>query len=160
MKQIKIGNSEKFILVDDIDFEELNKHKWLINKGGYPQTRYKTKLVLLHKLLVNFPETNSINVCDHINRNRLDYRRENLRVATRIQNNANRIPNINSKLGTKGVSIDKRKLKNKFYAYICSDNKKIHIGYFATIKEAAEAYNKEAIKKWGEFALLNNIEKL
>lgn len=158
MKKIKIGNSTKFIIVDDKDFESLNSHKWLVNKGGYPLTRYKNKLVLLHKLLTDFPETNSLNVCDHINRNRLDYRRQNLRVATRIQNNANRKPNKNTE--TKGVYFDKRPLKKPFQAYICVDNGKVHLGYFSTREEASRAYNKEATKRWGSFALLNPVNDL
>ncbi len=154
MKKIKLGNSPKFIIVDDENFELFNKYKWLLNRGGYAQARINNKLRRIHTLLIN---SDSINVCDHINGNKLDNRKANLRLISRTQNNANRKPNKNSKLGTKGVCIDKNKVKKPYCAYICFDNKKQHIGYFATLKEAAEAYNQEAIKLWGKYALLNNI---
>jgi len=157
MKILKIENSKEIILIDNQDFEELSKHKWRLNRGGYPETRSKGKLKRVHNFLI---KSDAINVCDHIDGNKLNNIRGNLRIITRTQNNANRQPNKNNKQGTKGVYFNKQNKKNPFEAYICSDNKKIHIGYFATIKEAAEAYNKEAIKKWGEFALLNNIENL
>lgn len=94
---------------------------------------------------------------DHINLNGLDNQRNNLRVATGTQNNANRPLQRNNSSGYKGVSYHKP--TQKWSAYIKYRYVKRHIGYFATPEEAALAYDKAAIECFGEFAKLNLLEK-
>jgi predicted aspartyl protease len=73
---------------------------------------------------------------DHINGNKADNRRKNLRPVTYAENCHNRKRNSNNTSGTTGV----RKVENgKFEAYIYVNGKKIHLGYFATKKEAEDA---------------------
>ena len=74
---------------------------------------------------------------DHINRNSLDNRFENLRVVTYSENA------INCDRGdkTKGVYLKKDKFRNSMYeAMICVDGKRVYLGYFCTKEEAREAY--------------------
>lgn len=86
---------------------------------------------------------------DHINCNKSDNRIENLREATNGQNHAN--VKTRNKLGHKGVQF-RANLKNKPYVVKIRHNKKdIHIGCFATIEEAAQAYKIYAGKLHGEF---------
>jgi len=71
---------------------------------------------------------------DHINRNKLDNRLENLRRVTHQENNFNKI--------SKGY----HKVGNKFRVTIMLDYKSIHVGYFNTEIEAEEAYQQAKVK--------------
>ena len=86
---------------------------------------------------------------DHKNRNTLDDRISNLRIATRIQNGYNSGIYKNNTSGYKGVSWHKS--KKMYGATITVDRKQIHLGYFATSVKAYAAYVKAAKKYHGKF---------
>jgi AP2 domain len=90
---------------------------------------------------------------DHVNRNGLDNRRENLRPATPSQQGANRDRYSNNTSGYKGV----RQERGKWRARICLRGKLDHLGYFEVKEDAARAYNKAALEYFGEFAVLNLV---
>ena len=91
-------------------------------------------------------------VVDHINGNTLDDRRDNLRLATSMQNSYNRKPNAGRQY--KGVT----KTKYNTYKSVIRNGKDIiNIGSFKTEEEAAYAYNNEAKRLWRDFAYLNDI---
>lgn len=90
---------------------------------------------------------------DHINGDRLDNRRCNLRVATYQQNSMNQHRTAISSSVYKGVSY--RKDTNKFTAYITVNYKKINLGCFRSEQDAALAYDNAARVYFGEFANLN-----
>jgi hypothetical protein len=90
---------------------------------------------------------------DHRNLNKLDNRRDNLRIATRSQNKCNTPSRRDNKLGVKGVSF--KIANNKFVAQIVVNGKKKHLGLFETVEEAKAAFDKAAIDGHGEFARLN-----
>ena len=93
---------------------------------------------------------------DHINRNRLDNRKCNLRMATQSQNNCNVSKYKNNTSGYKGVYYAPYNNKtNPWKAQIRINNKNKGIGYFKTADEAAKAYDKMAIELHKEFAWLN-----
>lgn len=83
---------------------------------------------------------------DHINHDRADNRIENLRVVDNTGNHLNRPIQSNNKTGFVGVSKFKR--TGKFVAYITSNGKRIHLGYFNLIEEAVKARD-EANEKYG-----------
>lgn len=91
---------------------------------------------------------------DHINGNKLDNRRENLRVCKGSQNKMNRSISINNKTGFNGVYWAKQ--NKKFRAMIGINGKRKHIGYFNTAHSAARAYNVAARGLFGKFAKINN----
>lgn len=87
---------------------------------------------------------------DHINGDPTDNRRENLRLATTSQNRANIGKPGHNTSGVKGVSFYKR--TGRFRAFLQSGGKHFHLGYFDTLSEAQEAYNRAAGQYFGEFA--------
>ena len=93
-------------------------------------------------------------VVDHINRNILDNRRENLRICTQSQNNKNR--KISDVMGVRKA---KRKLKKSFQAYGNINGKFIHLGYYMTLEEASAVRDVFELQNFGEFAVLNNVSK-
>jgi len=93
---------------------------------------------------------------DHIDRNTLNDRIENLRGATKRENSRNRNPNIGSYSQYLGVTFHKR--DKKWQAQIGLPERKGYIGVFEKESDAALAYNKEAVKYFGEFANLNIIK--
>ena len=154
MKVIKLTKG-RFTLVDDQDHEKFSKVKWCVSNGYTARGvggRKNRKTLLLHKEIMGTPKGMDT---DHINGDKLDNRRENLRVATRSQNMAN-LPNpINNKSGYKGVIWYKR--DSNWRAFIKVNYKQVHLGYFKDKVEAAKAYNLAALEKYGEYAFLNPV---
>jgi hypothetical protein len=105
----------------------------------------------IHRIILGLSKGDDLQV-DHINRNGLDNRRENLRVCTHQQNQMNR-PSRGGSSSYKGV--DWRTSHNKWRASIKLNQKKKFLGHFQTELEAAQAYDAAAIILHGEFALLN-----
>lgn len=85
---------------------------------------------------------------DHKNRDRRDNRWENLRAATRSQNNANRVTTASH--GFKGATYNKR--QGRWAAQTKFKGKPVYLGYYDTPEEAHAAYLAAAERLWGEFA--------
>lgn len=131
MREIKLKHGE-VVSVDDEDFKELNKHKWCLNSGGYATRRLNThKSILMHRWINNTPEGFET---DHINGNKLDNRKENLRTVTHSQNQLHsRLPKTNTS-GVKGVVWDKK--NKKWQAQLKVNGKNHFLGRYKTIIEA------------------------
>ena len=107
----------------------------------------------MHRLIMGAPENKEV---DHINGDRFDNRRENLRLCNSSQNKCNRGPRKDNQSGFKGVSWHPQ--RKKWTARIKSPyGKYLHLGLYSSKLEAAEAYNKAAIEKHGTFAWLNKV---
>jgi hypothetical protein len=91
---------------------------------------------------------------DHINRDKLDNRRGNLRVATRSQNEANKAKGSRGTSRYKGVT---RTRNGKWKAEITVDGYRIYLGVFKKEKDAAVAYNEAALNCYQEYAHLNEV---
>lgn len=83
---------------------------------------------------------------DHINRNGLDNRRENLRLLSNKQNARNRRTRIDSATGYRGVE----KVRSKYRAHIGVDGQHIHLGMFDTPEGAYRAFCEAADRYYGE----------
>lgn len=94
---------------------------------------------------------------DHISGDRFDNRRCNLRIATKLQNAANRLMQKNNTSGYKGVKVRRHGKTNPFRARIRVNRTLIQLGTFPDKISAALAYNNAAIKYFGEYAKLNKI---
>jgi hypothetical protein len=154
MKKIKLTKGYETI-VDDEDYEFLNRFSWYYAHGYAVRTIYdsgKPYQLRMHRLLIEIPKGLDT---DHINRNRLDNRKRNLRPATRSQNVSNNFVLKQNKSGYKGVSWKVK--NNKWCVQIRVQNKVFHIGLFNDKKEAGLAYNEIARFFLGKYAYLNKI---
>ena len=150
-------NHGRIALIDINDAPEVLKYKWHGWKSKKGKSYYvcrgkkvnkKQTIILLHRFLLNAKKEELV---DHKDRNGLNCRRKNIRIATRQQNNINSVQY--NPLGFRGITEN----KNKFLAGISYDNKSIHLGTFNDAKSAARAYDKKAKELHGEFAILNFI---
>lgn len=141
MKKIKLTQG-KYALVDDEDYGFLSRHKWCVHKtrGGilYVETHLENdKKMYMHRMVFGSVRRNC--ELDHINRNPLDNRKNNLRVATRSENMINRRIFKNKIYGNfKGVTF----VRKKWIARVNRNNKAIHIGSFETMLKAKRARDK------------------
>jgi len=164
--RIQLSNGS-FVLVDAEDYEFLNQWKWKEHSGTAQRNKHiatigdwkdgkrKDVCVLMHRVIMDAPEGMDV---DHINGNRLDNRRANLRVCSHAQNRANSKTPVTNKSGYKGVSWCKR--DSRWIAFITSNGKSKNLGRFLDIVEAAKAYNRAALSMFGEYARLNEIGEI
>lgn len=156
MKKIKLTRG-KYALVDDDDYKLLINRKWYCNDNGYAAreqrkngNRYQQ---YMHREIIGAEKGQEV---DHINRNRLDNRKENLRFCTRPENVMNSKKRIDNNSGYRGVFWRTR--ERKWVSRITINKKRIYTGSFDNKIEAAIAYNNSALKHFGQFALLNTIK--
>lgn len=117
MQKIKLTKGY-FALVDDDDFDRLSKTNWCITSGGYAKRgtkeHGKQTVHYMHRQIMNADKGY---VVDHINGDKLDNRKSNLRLTNQSVNGHNRKHlNKNNTTGYKGISIDKK--RNKYVAEI------------------------------------------
>ena len=140
MKKIPLTKG-KFAIVDDEDFESINKYKWYVSSHGYAMTT-TVPCKYMHRLINKTPVGS---LTDHINRNTLDNRKENLRTADMRLNSINRGLQSNNTSGHRGISWAKN--IKKWETYIWNNGLRIRLGYYKIIKDAILA-RQEAEKKY------------
>jgi len=140
-------------VVDDADFDWLSRRKWTAQKtdyGFYAMRRDKGRLVLMHRLICNTPDGL---VTDHIDGNRLNNQRHNLRIATQQQNLMNRRGKRGGTSTYKGVWLDRNQSGLKRWRAGIRLNGKIkYLGRFYSEADAGLAYEKAETEYFGEFA--------
>jgi hypothetical protein len=137
--------------VDEQDFQLVSKYRWHLSSTGYVRSGIypNDSPTSLHHLIVGNPMPGF--VVDHINGNRLDNRRNNLRVVSIANNSRNRNRSKRNKSGVTGVYLFRDtngKRTEKWRACISVKGKYIGLGLYATIEEAVDARRK-AEKKYG-----------
>lgn len=150
----------QYTIIDHTD-ADLANFNWLAHKhhtsGFYARREItengETQYMNLHRIILERiigRQLEADEFCDHINMNKLDNRRQNLRIANRSQNKANSTKYSNNKSGYKGVSWSGS--NKKWHAQIRHDNKLISIGFFDDPYEAHLAYCQLATELHGQFA--------
>lgn len=148
MKIISLTKGKQTIVSDD-DYEYLIRWKWYF-KDGYAATNMvsadrKRSTIRMHRLLLRTPPGFDT---DHINGDKLDNRRENLRVATRGQNQWNR-KKQNGTSKYKGIYWNRQNCK--WHVQLQVNKKKIWLGYYDNEEDAYAAYQDAAAKYHGMF---------
>jgi AP2 domain-containing protein/HNH endonuclease len=119
-------------------------YRWVVEINGIQYYR----AVLIFGLYNNkYPEGNE--TVDHIDRNTLNDKNDNLRIATKTQSSGNTSVRSNNKCGYKGVTYCK--YTNRWRAIIRINGKATHLGRFDSPQEAHQAYVEAAKEHFGEF---------
>jgi HNH endonuclease/AP2 domain len=155
---MKIAYKGQIFYIDQEDYDYFKAHNWYIQQGGY--LKYGTKIDGKHKTFLFHREVVGGDLkgmqVDHINRNKLDNRKANLRVSTNSQNLFNRGKTVLNTSGYKGVT---RRSVNRWIAQTIFCGTYLYLGSFDNPVEAARAYDKKALELHGEFACINFPEE-
>ena len=148
----------------------INKHKWYLGKDGYPFSYIKGGRVPLHRYIwmlnTGFWYNKNIDIegkitklyVDHINRDKLDARDENLRICTPAENSYNKTSKNAIIDPETGKPLHHIKLLKKGYEVCITKDKQINkIDKISSLKEAKEIYNMMANEMFGEFAVLYKL---
>lgn len=151
-KEIQLGGKRGGIaLVSEEDYDMLNGYGWYESSGYAMCNSYKNnESSLMHRLIMK-PKDNEM--VDHINNNKLDNRRENLRICSVTVNNLNRRKTKNASSQYKGVYFDKG--RNKYVAQISNHGKTHSVGNFKNEVDAAEQIDKFVLFNEWDYIKLN-----
>ena len=135
------------------DYDKIKDYCWHSRDGYLVSEKSHNEVIIMHRLIMNCPEDKYI---DHINHDRRDNRKENLRICTKYENSLN-MKKQNRVLSSKykGVCFDKK--SNKWRATITYQGKQKYLGTFKNEEDAALKYNEYAKQFFGEYASLNII---
>lgn len=159
MKKIPLTQG-KFALVDDDNYERLNRRKWCAEKNcnvwyatRNEYAKGKKKKFLMHREVLHLKHGDG-QLTDHINGNGLDNRRSNLRICDYPGNNrsCHHIPGASRYRGVCPRG------NNRWRVQIRHSGGKHHLGTFSSEAKAAKIYDEAARKYHGNFATLNFTE--
>lgn len=139
--------------IDKADEEKVKEFKWYvcIDKRGYASV-CTARNTPLYRYLLGSPKGAEI---DHIDHDRLNNRRSNLRLCTHQQNQINQPLQKNNTSGVSGVSYYPAREKFRARIKICQHD--IHLGYYETFEEAVMARNVGMECMFGEYGIYNDV---
>lgn len=132
------------ILADAVDLPLLEGHSWFVHGGGYAYAKIGGRHVRMHRLLLG---VGADRVVDHINHNRLDNRRANLRACTPGENCRN---SVRADGGVVGIG---RTTDGRYFARIAVDGKRYWLGCFKSFEDALDARVEAELVYHGEFGI-------
>ena len=149
-------------IVDDDDYEKLRQYNWSYHGRGYAARGFhkdgKLVIVKMHQAVMG--KTPEGYVIDHINGNKLDNRKTNLRLVTIQQNTFNssaRQMVAGKPCRSRYKGVHWRDERGKWVSRITKDGKHYYLGLFDTEVQAAAAYNNAAKSLFGDYAKLNDL---
>ena len=154
----------KFAVIDSIDAERVLKFNWCAyfnphNRNWYAKRKVridgKQVSIYLHRFILNAPPDKQV---DHKDRDGLNDRRYNLRLADNSQNHQNMAMPSDNRSGFKGVS-RQNSISPRWVARLVHRGTRHHFGTFGSPEDAARAYDAGALRIFGEFARLNFPEE-
>ncbi len=153
MKLIRL-TQDRFTEVDDDDFGWISQYRWHYADGYAVRTSSavlgkRAKIYMHREILQLFGDME----VDHVDSDGLNNQRKNLRICSAAENQYHRRKQINNTSGYKGVSW--HRLRCRWQAQIKANGKKVHLGYFNVIRDAAFAYDDAARMYYGKFSNCN-----
>lgn len=145
--ELKCG--DVIVLLDAENVDLVSSYQWAVGIHGYVTSGAGKRQILLHRLVAG---AGNGCIVDHVNRNKLDNRRSNLRICTCQQNMFNREQQANNQSGYKGVCQTKDGL---WQAQIQYCGRAVYLGRYGDALSAAMAYDMAAKRLFGEYAFLN-----
>lgn len=150
----------KVALVDDEDFERLNKHKWFAHEQNHTfyaernvRTGVKRTTIKMHREI--FGLVDPMVQVDHKDRNGLNNQKNNLRACSNKDNQANRGKTKRTRTSSIYKGVNFKKNDGRWQAHIRVSKKKVYLGLFENEIAAALAYDRAAKHYFGEFSLCN-----
>lgn len=131
------------------DYSKIKNYNWRIHPNGYvsgSEWDGIAKTILLHRLIMNVPKGY---VVDHINHDKLDNRKSNLRICTYQENNRNKRKLNSNTSGVVGVTYNKK--HKKWYSQIGLNDKTISLGGFDDFEDAVKTRKIAENELFGEF---------
>jgi hypothetical protein len=138
----KDGSVRAYAIVDDTDFEWLSRRRWSLTSWGYASTGTRSRRlgtethVKMHREILGL-KLGDPQCVDHINGNKLDNRRHNLRTGSHAQNHQNLSLSSRNTSGYRGVS--RHKASGKWQARAQLDGREFYLGHFDDVDAAAKA---------------------
>lgn len=142
-EHVLVGRNHTAV-IDDEDFALVSKYSWWIQRNETTDVVYAVReerlsdgtrrVYRMHREILGLTHGDGVMV-DHINRNGLDNRRANLRIADKRTNALNSKVRTDSLSGVTGVA----PLRGRWRAYVYRDGAQTHIGTYDTVEEAANA---------------------
>ena len=149
-------------LVSDCDYKELSRYRWqarwskctksyyALRSKKIPKTR-RSLTILMHRAILGLSPGDP-RIADHVNPlGTLDNRRENLRIASRSENNQNTRLRKDNSTGVRGVY---KRPSGRYSASICKNGAQMYLGMFDTPEQAKAVRNAKALELFGAFAQL------
>jgi hypothetical protein len=137
------------------DYEKIKIYKWYVSNANYVMSSFLPtgskkggKISLfMHRIVTNCLDEKL--AIDHINHDRTDNRKENLRIVNYSQNGQNKYNKVDTSSGRRGVSWSKT--AKKWDCYISIEGKRIKLGYYDSLDEAIKIREDAEIKYFGEY---------
>ncbi len=156
MPQIPLSNRPgMFTLVSDIDLTLISSFRWRLNSNGYAVTNMrgddgKSRMTYLHRFLMKPPPGLQV---DHIFADKLDNRRESLRIVSPAENQRSKHTAAPSSTGFRGVTQTR---SGTFHAQIKVDGQTIRLGTHIDLETAVHVRDAAARRFHGNYAWLNH----
>ncbi len=136
--KIPLSTNDKAIIIDYTDYERVSAHGWCVNGVGYVVASIDNAVTYLSRFLLDVPDGY---VVIHHNGNRLDFRRDNLRVVTRSEAMQRQRKRAGTTNKYKGVQRHKPSGRWRATLWQRELRRSVHLGYFECEVDATKAYD-------------------
>lgn len=146
-------------MIDTEDVEKCKQYKWCYsNSSGYCCTTINKKIILLHNYILGLFDKDSYNCVDHIDRNKTNNKKNNLRICMENDNHKNLSKRQKTSSDIIGVSWSQE--RKKWVAQICVNKKNINLGRFENIEDAIKTRLKAEKQYFKEYCSTHNPDFL